>query len=88
MTPVRPINPIRERSPVPPAPPDRGQLYYDDEIAAAFFKDLPGIDDKTGWVRRHLPKSNRIRIGKKSAWWQRDIEQWIADGMKKEAKVA
>ena len=87
MTP-RPINPIRERAPVPAPPPDRGQLFYDDEIADAFFKGLPGIGDKAGWVRRHFPKSKAIKIGKRSAYWERDINQWIDAGMPKEAKVA
>ena len=87
MTP-RPMNPIRERAPVPTPPPDRGQLFYDDEIPDAFFKGLPGIKEKTRWVRSHLPRSKALRIGAKSAWWQRDVEQWIADGMPKEAKVA
>lgn len=57
----------------PAAPPDRGQLWYDDEIPNQFLKGLPGIKNPVGWVRRNFPKSKRIKIGQRSAWYESDI---------------
>lgn len=84
----RALGVVAPRSPIPAPPPDRGQLFYDNEIADAFFKGLPGIKDKTGWVRRHLPRSKRLKIGASSAWYEREINEWIESGMKKESEAA
>jgi hypothetical protein len=45
--------------------PDRGRLWYDFEIAKEFFQDLPGIERKVRWIREHLPKETRIKVGQK-----------------------
>jgi hypothetical protein len=58
---------------IPQAPPDRGQLWFDDEIPKQFLKDLPGIKHKPEWVRRNFPKDKRIKIGQRSAWYESDI---------------
>jgi hypothetical protein len=63
---------------VPPIPfPDRGRLWYDFEIAKEFFQDLPGIERKVRWVREHLPRETRIKIGQKSAWYETDIRAFL-----------
>ena len=58
-------------------PPDRGRLWYDFEIPDEFFRGLPGIEQKVRWVREHLPKDTRIRIGQKSAWYEADIRAFL-----------
>lgn len=58
-------------------PPDRGRLWYDFEIPDEFFRGLPGIEQKVRWVREHLPKETRIRIGQKSAWYEADIRVFL-----------
>ena len=58
-------------------PPDRGRLWYDFEIPDEFFRGLPGIEQKVRWVREHLPKDTRIRIGQKSAWYESDIRAFL-----------
>ena len=58
-------------------PPDRGRLWYDFEIPDEFFRGLPGIEQKVRWVREHLPKETRIRIGQKSAWYEADIRAFL-----------
>lgn len=59
--------------PVPPAPPDRGPLVPEDQIAAQYFNGLPGIKNKIRWVRSHLPASARIVMGRSSSWYESDI---------------
>ena len=60
------------------APPtDRGRLWYDFEIPEEFFRGLPGIQKKVRWVREHLPRHSRIRIGQKSAWYESDIRAFL-----------
>ncbi len=63
---------------IPPAPPDRGRLWYDFEIPKQFLNDLPGIGNKAGWVRRNFPADTRIKIGKASAWYESDVVAAIA----------
>lgn len=58
-------------------PPDRGRLYYDHEIPDAFFGGLPKITDKVRWVRSHLPRATRVKIGRDSAWYEADIRAYI-----------
>lgn len=69
-------NPILGR--IPPAPPDKGPLHLDTEIPALFFKDLPGIKDKAGWVRRNLPREKRVPVGRRTAYFEKDIKDYIA----------
>ena len=57
--------------------PQKGKLVYDEQIPDAFLGGLPGIEDKVRWVRRHLPKEKRIKIGRASAWWESDIRAWL-----------
>ena len=58
-------------------PPDRGRLWYDFEIPNAFLAGLPGIEQKVRWIREHLPRESRIRIGQKSAWYEADIRAFL-----------
>ncbi len=58
-------------------PPDRGRMWYDFEIPAEFYKGLPGIKNKVRWVREHLPRAKRIKIGQRSAWYEREILEHI-----------
>jgi hypothetical protein len=57
--------------------PDRGRLWYDFEIPDAFLAGLPGIEQKVRWIREHLPRESRIRIGQKSAWYEADIRAFL-----------
>lgn len=74
-------NPARARvtqhSGAPLPPPDRGRLWYDFEIPREFFQGLPGIERKIRWIREHLPKETRIKIGQKSAWYDSDIRAFL-----------
>ena len=65
-------------------PPDRGRLWYDDQIADQFLGGLPGIANKQRWVREHLPRAGRLRIGRHSAWYENDILAWL-DGRRQSA---
>lgn len=58
---------------MPPEPPTRGRLYYDYQIPDAFFGGLPRIGNKVRWVREHLPRETRVKIGRDSAWYEVDI---------------
>ena len=60
-------------------PPDRGPLWYDNQIADRFLGGLPGITDKVRWVRVHLPKGMGIKIGRQTAWFETDIVAWLED---------
>lgn len=73
-------------APIAPPPSGRGQLWYDYQIPAEFFADLPRIGDKVGWVRRHLPRGKRIKIGGSSAWYERDILDYI-DSMREAERL-
>jgi hypothetical protein len=57
--------------------PDRVRLWYDFEIPDAFLAGLPGIEQKVRWIREHLPRESRIRIGQKSAWYEADIRAFL-----------
>lgn len=59
------------------APQNRGRMWYDFEIPTEFYKGLPGIKNKVRWVREHLPRAKRIKIGQRSAWYERDILEHI-----------
>jgi hypothetical protein len=63
-------------APLPP-PPNRGRLWYDFEIPDQFFGGLPGIGRKVRWVRDHLPRAKRLKIGQASAWYETDIVAWL-----------
>jgi hypothetical protein len=58
-------------------PQNRGQLWYDDQIAEEFFVGLPGIANKVRWVREHLPRETRVKVGRRSAWYASDILAWL-----------
>jgi hypothetical protein len=59
------------------APPDRGVLWYDFQIPDRFFAGLPSIGQKVRWVRTHLPRASRIKIGQMSAWYELDIMEYL-----------
>lgn len=61
----------------PVSPPTRGRLYYDYEIADAFLGGLPRVRDKVRWVRAHLPRETRMKIGRDSAWYELDVLAWL-----------
>lgn len=61
----------------PPVPHDRGRLWYDFEIPERFFNGLPKIANKVRWVREHLPREKRVKIGRDSAWYEADIVAFI-----------
>lgn len=61
----------------PIAPPSRGRLFYDHEIADAFLGGLPRVRDKVRWVRTHLPRETRMKIGRDSAWYELDVVAWL-----------
>jgi len=61
----------------PIAPPPSGKLWYDHQIPDEFFSGLPGITQKVRWVREHLPRGKRIKIGGASAWYEADIIAYI-----------
>lgn len=67
----------RAALPVPP-PPDRGRLVYDAEIPDRYLGGLPGIARKVRWVRAHLPRDTRVRIGRRSAWYEADVAAYVA----------
>jgi hypothetical protein len=58
---------------MPPELLNRGRLYYDYQIPDAFFGGLPRIGNKVRWVREHLPRETRVKIGRDSAWYEADI---------------
>lgn len=62
---------------IPPAPADRGRLWYDFQIPDRFLEGLPKIKNKVAYVRKHFPRATRIRIGKDSAWREQDIIEHI-----------
>lgn len=59
------------------APPSRGRLWYDFQIPDEFFGGLPNISDKVRWVRTHLPRASRVKIGQASCWYETDIQDFI-----------
>jgi len=59
------------------APPRRGRLWYDFQIVDEFLGGLPTIKAKVRWVREHLPRDQRIKIGGASAWYDADIVAWL-----------
>jgi hypothetical protein len=72
---------------ITPPPSGRGQLWYDYQIPDEFFAGLPLIGDKIGWVRRHLPRAKRIKIGGSSAWYERDVLEYI-ESQREEQRLA
>jgi hypothetical protein len=70
------ITPATPRAPITP-PPARGRLWYDHEIPEQFFNGLPGITNKVRWVREHMPRAARIKIGRWSAWYEADILAYL-----------
>lgn len=62
---------------VVPPPKARGRLWYDFQIPDEFFGGLPTITSKVRWVRDHLPRECRIKIGGASAWYESDILAYI-----------
>ena len=55
------------------APNSLGRLWYDDEICAQFFGSRVTIR----WVREHLPRGRGLKIGRRWAWYEADILEWI-----------
>src|SRR5690242_4468509 len=60
-----------DRDPRTP-PPDRGRLWYDDEIPTQFF----GGRVSRRWVRAHLPRGKGLKIGRGWAWYEADVLAW------------
>ena len=56
-----------------PPPPNRGRLWYDDEISERFFQGRVSVR----WTREHLPRSRGLKIGRQWAWYETDILEWI-----------
>ena len=54
-------------------PPNRGRLWYDDEIPEQFFRGRVSVR----WVRAHLPRAKGIKIGRDWAWYESDIIAWF-----------
>lgn len=54
-------------------PPNRGRLWYDDEISGQFFQGRVTVR----WIREHLPRSKGLKIGREWAWYEVDIHEWI-----------
>lgn len=63
--------------PIAPPAAGRGRMWYDFEIAEEFFAGLKGIKNPLRWVREHLPRGKRIKIGGSSCWFERDILDFI-----------
>jgi hypothetical protein len=63
--------------PIAPPAAGRGRMWYDHEIADEFFSGLKGIRNPLRWVREHLPRGKRIKIGGSSAWFESDILAYI-----------
>lgn len=59
------------------APVERGRLYYDHQIPDAFLGGLPGVGNKVRWVREHLPRATRVKVGRASCWYERDIIAYL-----------
>lgn len=70
------ITPAAPRAPLTP-PPNRGQLWYDFQIPDQFLGGLPGIGNKVRWIRAHLPRATRVKIGQVSAWYESDIVAYL-----------
>jgi hypothetical protein len=64
-------------APIAPPPRGRGRLYYDFQIPDEFFSGMPGVKNKVRWVREHLPRAKRIKVGGASAWYESDIQDFI-----------
>lgn len=64
-------------APIAPPPAGRGRLWYDHQIADEFFGGLPSITNKLRWVREHLPRGKRMKIGGSSAWYESDVLAFI-----------
>lgn len=81
MTRARPprtvVGTIHTERAVPHAPPDRGPLVYDKDIAARYFDGLPGVKNKVRWIRQNLPAASKVTIGRQSAWYERDILMYL-----------
>lgn len=77
--PRRPALALATTPPTDPleAPPSRGRLWYDFQIPNEFFGGLPGIEQKVRWVREHLPREKRVKIGRYSCWYETDISAYI-----------
>ena len=69
----RKLDPPPPRIDSPPHLADLGRLWYDDEIAAHFFRDRVTVR----WVREHLPRATGLKIGRQWAWYETDIVTWI-----------
>lgn len=69
-------------------PPDRGRLWYDHQIADEFLGGLPGIVNKLRWIRQHLPRGSRLKIGRQAAWYDADIRAWLEAQRSGERKSA
>ena len=54
-------------------PPNRGRLWYDDEIPEQFFRGRVSVR----WVRAHFPRTKGIKIGRDWAWYEADIVAWF-----------
>ena len=50
-------------------PPNRGCLWYHDEIPDHFFRGRVSVR----WIPAHLPRAKGIKIGQDWAWYEADI---------------
>jgi predicted DNA-binding transcriptional regulator AlpA len=66
------LNTIEQES-VTTSPPNRGRLWYDDEIPEQFFRGRVTVR----WVREHLPRRRGLKIGRDWAWYEADILEWM-----------
>lgn len=76
MKPGRQLSLAPKKGPLSP-PPNRGPLWYDYQIPDRFLSGLPKIGDKVRWVRNHLPRDSRVKIGGTSAWYEQDILEYL-----------
>lgn len=56
---------------IPQPPPQRGRLLNAAGIQALFPEPRPSLD----WIYNHVPY--KLKMGRRSFWWERDVLAWL-----------
>lgn len=59
-------------------PKERGKILYIPDVQERLGKMPNGKPPSDDWINRNVAPTKKLKIGRYSAWYEYDVEAWIA----------
>ena len=66
---------------VPTPPAERGRLMYTEDVRVEIFRGKKSH----WWVTHNVAPEKKIRLGRDTAWWERDVYEWLDEQQSRSA---